>query len=188
MTQKPATPRDSSAVWIRFKYESISIRLEAPTKGVLDPAFPWKNRSYPEIPWKLFEFSRSQIFLFVIPSSIYFRMRDLSKTVTIEQLSRKIVPGYNRAYQGGVGYQFLGKNRICVLLNLARSFCPDITWLFHIFSIHPIEKLENSQYRGCISSRFPQFETYSPNKPSKKVANPASRKSQARSRYSNFCK
>ena len=55
------------------------------------------------------QFSRSRLFLLVIPSSTFFQMRALSRTVTIEQLSRKIVQRYNRACQGVLDANFQGR-------------------------------------------------------------------------------
>ena len=128
--------------------------------GVLDPDFLWKMGHILK--------SSKKLSIFPIPNfppshSVEFfvfyweLLRAFFKTVIIEHFPRKIVPGYDRAYQGGVEYRSLGKNRICVLSNITRLLCPDITRSFHIFPVYRIEKLGNSWYRRCIASRFPQF-------------------------------
>ena len=113
-------------------------------QGGIGSSFPVKKSVISRNPMNSSQFSRSRLFLLVIPSSTFFQMRALSRTVTIEQLSRKIIPRYNRAYKEGVGCQFPRKNSTSsTTSNFARNFGPGIT--------------RNSRYRGCTSSRFPQL-------------------------------
>ena len=116
--------------------------------------FPVKSRSYPEIPWKFINFSDHKFSSSSSRRVFCFRPRSLSKTVTIKQLSRKILPEYDRAYQGR-WIPISWMNRIRVLLNLA-------TRSFHIFPVYRKEKVKKLSLL--------------PNIPSKEVANPASRK------------
>ena len=70
-------------------------------------------------------------------------------------------------------------NHICVLLDLARIICPDITLSFHIF---PVYRVEKKDIPGTVAVSNPvsrNFKTRFPVIPSQKVANPASRKSPA---------
>ena len=55
---------------------SLISTSRGPPRGVLDPDFPWKNRPYPEILFKFFDFCS--------------RLSTLSKKVIIEQLPKKV--------------------------------------------------------------------------------------------------
>ena len=105
----------------------FSIPLNGVHQGGIGTDFPWKNWSYTEIPWNFFNFHDPEFSSSSFCRVFWFRQRALCKTVTIEQLPRKVVPGYNRAFQESGGCQFLGKNPFCVLSNLVKIFCPDIT-------------------------------------------------------------
>ena len=106
-------------------------------QGGIGSRFPVKISAISRNPMNSSQYSRSRLFLLVIPLSTFFQMRALSKIVTIEQLSRKIIPRYNRAYKEGVGCQFPRKNSTSsTTSNLARNFGPEITRSFYIFPVY----------------------------------------------------
>ena len=58
--------------------------------------YPVKNRAYPAIPWKIFDFPDPEFSSSSFSRVFLSQLRAFCKTVTIEQLPRKIVPGYER--------------------------------------------------------------------------------------------
>ena len=126
------------------------------TRGGIGSRFPVKiSRN----PMNSSQFSRSRLFLLVIPSSTFFQMRALSRTVTIEQLSRKIVQRYNRACQGVLDANFQGR----ILLLLPLQISPEI--------LVP----ESREILGTVDVPHPVSRNFN-----RKVAKPASQKSPAR--------
>ena len=115
--------------------------------------------------------------LLVEKKSVFcFRVRALSKTVTVEQLPDKIVPGYKRAYQGVLDTNLLG--RIVFVFHFkSLSRHHEIISYFSSFSNKKIKKILGTVSVSHHVSR--KFKTYLPDIPSKNVANPASRKSLA---------
>ena len=103
-------------------------------KGGFDPDLPCKNRSYPEIPWKIFNFPDPEFSSKSSRRVFCFRLRALSKTVTIDQLPRNIVPGYSRDCQGVLDANIQGSIVFCFLSNLARIYFPYITQIISYFS------------------------------------------------------
>ena len=71
-----------------------------PPGGVWNSDFPWKNRSYPEIPWIIFDFPDSE-FPFSLSRQVFCSLLgDLWKRLKIKQFYRKFVPGYNLGLSG----------------------------------------------------------------------------------------
>ena len=131
--------------------------FRGPTRWGIGYRFPVKKSAISRDPVKIFRFSRSRIFLFPIPSSIFFRVRAFFKIVKFEQLSRNCVPGYLRSLPWGCWIQISREKIVYVISDLTRIICPDITRPFHICPVYRIEKLRNYRYLWFISSRYPKF-------------------------------
>ena len=146
-----------------------------PPGGVLDSDFPWQNRSYPEIPWNIFNFPDPEFSSLSSRRVFCFRLRALSNTVKIDMLPRKIVPGYNRAYQGVLDIKFLGRIVFVFYQISLECFVPTLRDHLILF---PFTVYKNSEILCKVGVSHPisrNLKTYFSDIPSKKVANPASR-------------
>ena len=129
--------------------------LERPTWGVLDPDFQWKILPYPEILWKTLDFPIPN---FPPCHPVEYFVFDWEPSLKYWQLSSTLESMYHdmiRPTRGVLDTNFLGRVVFVFYRISPRIFCPDIMQSFHIFLVYRIEKLRNSRYHGCISSRFP---------------------------------
>ena len=148
---------------------------QLPTRGVLDLDSPWQNQSYPKIPWNILNFPDPEFSSSSSRRVFCFRLRALSNTVKIDMLPRKIVPGYNRAYQGVLDTKFLG--RIVFVFHQISLECFVPTLRDHLI-LFPFTVYKNSEKFCKVGVSHPisrNLKTYFSDIPSKKVANPASR-------------
>ena len=83
---------------------------------------------YPEIPWNTFDFPDPECSSLSSRRAFCSRLKALFKTVTMDQLLKKIVPWCNRGLQRECWIQYPWKN-------LTRIICPEITRSFHIFPV-----------------------------------------------------
>ena len=139
-----------------------------------------------DFPWKIGHIAKSHenLSIFPIPNflprySVKRFMLDWEPSLKRWQFSsfpEKLFQDIIGAYQWGAGSQFpVERSYLCFIRS--RYQMSDITRPFHIFSIYRIKKSRDFQCRGCILSRFPQFQnplSRYPDIPFKKVANLAS--------------
>ena len=127
---------------------------ERPTRGAIGSQFSMKKSAISRNPVNNFRFSRSRIFLLVIPSSILFSTE--SPLQNIEQLLKEIVAWYDWDLPGGCWIQFPVKKLYLCFLRSHQN-CLSRHYAISLY----ISRLPDRKIRTLLS---------------KKVANHASRK------------
>ena len=100
------------------------IPQRGPPWGLLNHDFSWKNRPYSEIPWKIFHFPDYNFFSSLSRRIFCSSLGGLFKRVTIKQLYRQIVPGYNLGLPGGCWTPISREKWYLCLSDLARIIFP----------------------------------------------------------------
>ena len=120
-------------------------------QGVLDPTFPWKNLPYSEILWKTFDLPDPEFSSSSSRRVFCSRLKALFRTVSIEQLLKKIFPWYDRGLPGGYWIQFPWKKSYLCFIRSQQNYLSHITQSINILTIYWIEKLRNNRHCGYSS-------------------------------------